>query len=151
MKNVVVIDTSIAIKWVLQEPDTPSAKRLLFQWYAQKTQILAPALLSYEVANVLYQQVRKGNITLASAQEALETILLTGIHLDFSHDPLLARRALELADQFKLPATYDTHFLALAERENCVLWTADTRLWKAMQGTYDWVRSLNDYPAKDFS
>jgi hypothetical protein len=36
--------------------------------------------------------------------------------------------------QFSLPATYDAHYLALAERENCEFWTADTRLFNAIKG-----------------
>lgn len=60
---------------------------------------------------------------------------------------------MELAHQFNLPATYDPHYLALAEREGCEYWTADARLWNTVKGKLAWVRWLGDYqlhqPATD--
>ena len=41
----------------------------------------------------------------------------------------------------------DAHYLALAERENCEFWTADTRLLNALKGNLPWVRKLEDYRA----
>ena len=57
----------------------------------------------------------------------------------------IAQRALELAYRFGLPATYDANFLALAEREECELWTADMRLWNSVKGKLLWVHSLSDF------
>lgn len=45
----VVVDASIAIKWVLQEPDSNIALALLAEWIEVGTAILAPALLAYEL------------------------------------------------------------------------------------------------------
>lgn len=39
-------------------------------------------------------------------------------------------RALELAHERSLPATYDAHYVALAERFRVRLWTCDRRLAK---------------------
>jgi len=38
-----------------------------------------------------------------------------------------------LAEAHGLPATYDAHYLALAERLEAELWTADRRLYAAVQ------------------
>ncbi len=57
-------------------------------------------------------------------------------------------RAIELAEQYSLPATYDAHYLALAERNQCEYWTADTRLWNAIAGKLNWVYLLGDYSAR---
>ena len=84
MKDVVVVDTSIVIKWVLSEADTHTAERLLVNWTNKKVTVLAPTLLAYEVANVLYQNVRRGNITQERAKEAFAEILNTGLVLDSS-------------------------------------------------------------------
>jgi hypothetical protein len=35
--------------------------------------------------------------------------------------------------------------LALAEKEKCEYWTADTRLWNAVADRLPWVRRLSDY------
>ena len=51
-------------------------------------------------------------------------------------------RILELASQFKLPARYDAHYLALAEREQCEFWTADERLYNSVKDQLSWVRFM---------
>ena len=145
MKDVVVVDTSIVIKWVLNEADTHAAEMLLVNWNSKNFTILAPTLLAYEVANVLYQNVRKGNFTIERAREAFTGILNTGLILDSSQVADIGKRSIELASQFNLPATYDAHYLALAEREGCELWTADTRLWKTVHSNLPWVHTLSAY------
>ncbi len=149
MRNTVVVDTSIVIKWVLNEPDSAIALALLRQWSHTRMVIRAPALLIYEVANVLYQHIRKDDETLDSAKQALANVFLVNLEFDFSPDAILSARAIELAHQYALPATYDPHYLALAERENCEYWTADARLWDAVKGKLVWVRSLSDYQTTD--
>jgi predicted nucleic acid-binding protein len=141
----VVIDTSIAIKWVLFEPDSPKAQALLFDWTGNGVEILAPHLLAYEAANSLYQKARKGEITLDRARQALKRLLNTDIEFEVFFDQSLSLRALDLANHHNLPATYDAHFLALAEKKGCELWTADTRLWNTIRGKLAWVRWLDDY------
>ncbi len=114
MKDTVVVDTSIAIKWVLYESDSPTAQALLAEWIDKGMEILAPALLAYEITNSLYQKVRRGEITLESARIAITKTLTTGLEFDFFQDETLSLRAIELAHRYSLPATYDSHYLALA-------------------------------------
>ncbi len=145
MRDTVVVDTSIAIKWVLREDDSQTAFALLTEWTDKDFQVIAPALLAYEVANGLYKKIRKGEISLARAREALAEVLLIGLELDFSQDPTLSTRAIELANQYGLSAAYDAHYLALAESEGCEFWTADKRLWNAISGKLAWVRWMGNY------
>ncbi len=146
MSKRVVVDTSIVVKWVLAEADSHQAVNLLQEWLRREVVILAPTLLIYEVANVLYQQNRKGKLTLQETQGLLGHVLFS-LKLDFgfSQDRDLTQRAIELACCFDLPASYDAFYLALAERENCEFWTADTRMLRAIKAKLDWVRCLNDY------
>ena len=68
MRNAVVVDTSLAIKWILEEPDSDKADILLVEWSKKRKEILVPALLIYEIANALFQNVRNGEITLERAK-----------------------------------------------------------------------------------
>jgi|SRR5690242_8246093 len=153
MSSVVVVDTSVAIKWVIPEPDSATADALVQTWKTQGTTLIAPPLFAYEVANTLHQQVRKGKISLDEARKSLSQLLdpNQGPVLMFSPDPAinlaLSMRALELAQQHGLPATYDAHYLALAEREGCEYWTADERLWNAVKVRLPWVRWLGELSA----
>ncbi len=149
MRNVVVVDASIALKWVLRESDSKTAFALLTEWNDREAMLLVPVLLAYEIANGLYRKARSGEITLNRAKEALAAVLLAGLQFDFSSDLALSMRAIELADQYKLPAAYDAHYLALAEREGCEFWTADMRLWNTLRGKIDWVRWIGDYVPVD--
>jgi predicted nucleic acid-binding protein len=144
MKSVVV-DASIAIKWVLQEPDSDVAHALLAKWIEEETVILAPVLLAYEITNGLYRKTLKGELTFDKAKLGIRKILLTGLELDFTEDPSFGIKAMELASQFNLAATYDSHYLALAEREGCELWTSDTKMGRAVRGKLNQVRYLEDF------
>ena len=149
MRNAVIVDTSIAIKWVLRENDSKTAFDMLTDWNARGVMLLVPILLAYEAANVLYRSARRGEITFERAKEAFAEILLAGLKFDFSSNLAFSMRAIELAGQYNLPAAYDAHYLALAEREGCELWTADTRLWNNIKGKFSWARWMGDYQPTD--
>jgi predicted nucleic acid-binding protein len=145
MKNAVVVDASIAIKWVLKETDSHIALALLNDWIDREIEIHAPSLLTYEVTNALYRRVRKGEIPFYDVRRGLTEIIYKVIVFDFTEEPDFNIRAMELGQQFGLPATYDAHYLALSESMGCELWTADLRLWNSIKGKLDWVRWMGDY------
>ena len=149
MSDPVVVDTSIALKWAVPEDDSAQAAALLDHWIANGYDVIAPSLYVSEVTNVLFKKARRGIITMADAASHLATLILSGPALDFADDPavnlVLSRRALELAQALGLPATYDAHYLALAEREGCEYWTADERLWNAAHPSLGWVRLLREF------
>jgi predicted nucleic acid-binding protein len=82
MKKAIVVDTSIVLKWVLDEPDSVAALTLLTEWINEEIVIQAPALLTYEVANALFQRVRKGEMTTGRALQALEDVLFPELLLN---------------------------------------------------------------------
>lgn len=145
MKKVVVVDASLALKWIYDEPDSFQALSLLTQWTKEKVSIRVPSLLAYEITNSLYQQVRSGKSTIEAAKQNLTETLLQGLTFVFLPDLSLNLRAMELTHHYGLRATYDTHYLALAEQEGCELWTADTRMWRVVKDHLPWVRWLGEY------
>jgi len=72
-------------------------------------------------------------------------MILRTVVLVSSHKPILYLRAMAPSQRFGLPAAYDTQYLALAEYEECELWTLDTKMCRAVQSEFDWVKSLDDY------
>lgn len=144
MNNVVVVDASLALKWVLAEADSNTAVILLNQWTDEGKSILAPALFTYEVTNTLYRQVIAGKLAYEEARQGLTDLFSIGILLEFSLYEAISPQAMEFANQLNLPATYDAHYLALALHENCEYWTADKRLWNTVKGKYNWVRWFNN-------
>lgn len=138
----VVVDSSVAIKWLVDEPYSDRAAERLRAWAGAGLQLLAPDLIVAEVANALYKRVRRSQLTHDDAQALLAQFLNLGIELA----PLwaLTPDALHLAQRFSRDACYDAHFLALAVREGCELWTADERLWNGVRRELEWVRWIGE-------
>jgi predicted nucleic acid-binding protein len=105
--------------------------------------LVAPALLAFEVTSSLRRLVFLEQITPAQGEEAFERFLEIEIHL--SQRRSIFPLAWHLAKRFDLPRAYDTAYLALAQLRNCELWTADERLFSAVNQELDWVRWLGDY------
>lgn len=145
MSDVVVVDASLAVKWVISEPDSDSAVALLNEWASAGKEVIAPALFTYEATNVIYRRVVQKLLTYEEAAQSLTDLFAIDISFDSSHYEGISTQAMVLAHRFHLPAVYDAHYLALALRENCEYWTADTRLWNAVKGKLDRVHWLGDY------
>ena len=91
----------------------------------------------YEISNVLHQYAKKGVLHPLEVDEAFGDIIAQGI--DLHGDVHLHRRAILFAREFSLPATYDAHYLALAERFGAEFWTVDGRLARSVQPQLPWV------------
>jgi len=115
----VVVDTSVAIKWVVTEAYTEHAQALLDEHQRRNDPIYVPSLFLYEASNVLYSFVREGLFPVAACQQAIQDIFKL-VH-PLTTDARLATRAVSIADTLKTKKTFDAHFLALAERMNCTL------------------------------
>lgn len=145
MNKSVVVDTSIALKWILQEHDSNIARSLLIQWINQEVVLLAPTLLMYEITNKLHQILNKGSITQEELKKTLRVMLDLEIVLEIPEDFDWNIRSIELAQKYGFKAAYDAHFLVLAERKKCELWTADARIWRAVQKDFPSVHLLDEF------
>jgi predicted nucleic acid-binding protein len=115
-----VIDASIAIKWVVEERGTPEALALL-----RDARLLAPDLLVSECANILWQKTQRQEL---AAQEAvLAARLLAGAAIELVPTRALLEPTTRLAIELAHPA-YDCMYVALALLRRCALVTADERL-----------------------
>lgn len=123
-----VVDASVAFKWFVPEPDSAAALALLDQDVA----LWAPDLIFAEVGNAMWVRLRRiegGAIAAAAAQDTLRGILTGTVSA-----PTFVRRATELG--FELGhAVYDCVYLAMCEREEMTLVTADKGLVETVRGT----------------
>jgi predicted nucleic acid-binding protein len=120
----IVIDASVAVKWVCAEPDSDQAVAL------QTETLIAPTLWLAEAGNALWRRVRIGDI---QGDEALAR--LARLHrapvASLPMEPLLDR-ALALAVELNHPI-YDCLYLALAVHHDTHAVTADRRFAAAAQ------------------
>jgi predicted nucleic acid-binding protein len=144
MSDMVVVDASLALKWVIPESDSSTAITLLDKWTNEGIRVIAPALFVYEVTNIPYRQSSEGKLTYDEAAQSLKKLFSIGVLLKFSLYEDISAQAMEFAHLFNLPATYDAHYLALAQHESSEFWTADTRLWNTLKRKLSWVHWIGD-------
>ena len=138
-----VVDASVAVKWLFDEPDSDRAEALLARAGASdRLKLVAPEILAAEIANALWKRMRRGDI---DRQKTLET----SKHFEEICPLLLpigdlAQRALELAIDSRHPA-YDCFYVALAEELSAGLITADERLYRAFAPAFPQLRLLRDF------
>jgi predicted nucleic acid-binding protein len=109
-----VIDASVAVKWVLPEHGAERAAALR----GQPDELIAPTLIAAEIGSTMRKQVAANQLAAAEALSAAE--IATGLLNRLVPIPELAGRALELAIELRHPI-YDCFYLALAEREEAAL------------------------------
>ena len=122
-----IIDASVAFKWVVNEPDSEEA----IAWIG-RAELFAPVLMVAEVANALRKRVRRGELSppdgigeqLSKVAQLVRTI---------DETPVLGR-ALEMAIEISHPV-YDCVYLALAELAGEELLTADMKFINKIGGT----------------
>ena len=129
-----MIDASVGIKWVLPERDSEAARELRDRLIDSGTLIYVPDLFWIETANVLWRLTRDKERRLEEADaRALLAVLRTAPLMIEPVGPL-ADRALEIACATGATA-YDAAYVATAELRGARLWTADERLFGALEGS----------------
>ncbi len=137
----VVVDASVALKWVLEEELTEEALALRTRWIESEELTIAPPIFRSEVTNALHRAVRRGGIDGAAASSGLGFLLASTAIEEPSE---LYGRAFDIATELSQGATYDAHYVALAEHHECEMWTADRRLVRAAQRRFPSVRWLGE-------
>lgn len=139
MPETLVVDCSVAAKWVLDETDRVQALRLLQEEKTGDVSLISPDLLLAEFASLLAKRTRRKQISASEAQNAFR-LLEESAPVLFEMRPLLGP-ALELALRNQL-SLWDCVYLALALEHGCPLITADRRLFRSGRGGHPAIRLL---------
>ena len=124
-----VVDASVAVKWLTDEVDSDAAGALLDGRY----ELLVPAHFHSELANALVSKVRRRELTAEAAEIAAARIVT--LPLDVQEIAPLVPAAVSFAMALNL-SVYDALYLALAVQQGCQCVTADRRLYaSARPGT----------------
>lgn len=124
----IVVDASVAVRWLVQLPHHEEARAML----GSGNRLAAPEFLPAEVGSALTKLVRAKALSPADGLEAFQ---------DFFRAPVrmlpirgVADRAMRLALKHG-QSFYDCLYLTLAEAEQGLFATADRRFWEGMAAT----------------
>ena len=139
----VCVDASLILKCLLYEDGTDAA----LDWLEAHVddELVAPSFLLVEVASVLRRKVSQGEISPEDGHEALLAVEALGVRLVWDYE--LVRKAFDMAGELGQSTVYDTFYLAVAQRNECDLWTADERFAEAASRRYPFVRLLRAGPS----
>ena len=128
MPEKLVIDCSVAAKWILLEPGRALAMGLLERWRSGELTLIAPDLLLSEFASLLAKRSRRKELSEQQSKLAFQLMVRSSPIL-YDMRPRLPL-ALDLSLQHQL-SLWDAVYLALAIEHNCSLITADSRLFRS--------------------
>jgi predicted nucleic acid-binding protein len=115
-----VIGPDVAIRLAGDEAEVPDGHHLL-----------APALLRSQMLSLLYQAVRRSEMTKEDAERRL--FYVQGMRIRMHEDYLLQKAAWKVAGQLGWPDTFDAEYVALTQLEADALITLDRQLAGAVK------------------
>lgn len=95
-------------------------------------QLVAPTLLRSQVLSLLYQSVRRGDVTQGDADRQLDYV--RGLRIRLLGDRVLQSTAWRLAEQLGWDDTLDAEYVALARLQADAFVTLDAGLSRAVRG-----------------
>ena len=138
----VVVDASVAAKWLFKENDSDKARYLLEGMERRKLSLIAPELLLVEIGSMLWKRAIREGVSVADAAAQYDRLI--GLSLGLVRMAALVDRAFKLAVRHRHPI-YDCVYLALAVEARCDLVTADEKFHRAVGNDFPRVRLLGDW------
>jgi len=135
-----VVDASVAVKWLVAEDDSEAARELA----ASGEDLHAPRLMACEVANALWRKARLGEIERGDAGAMLAAV--QDMPVRWGADEAVCADAVRIALALDRPV-HDCVYLALAHRIGAAVVTADLRFANVLAPTEhgEAVVTLADY------
>lgn len=123
-----VLDCSVALKWFVPEPLSNQAVDVLHQHQSGTLSLVAPEVVLAEFGHGLRKDIVSRHLPREKGTQVWEDFLSIDLHTVPTRE--LARRAFILALDH-MATFYDALYVALAERENIKVLTADERMTNA--------------------
>ena len=123
MSGYVVVDASLAVRWVATEEGSSQALTWLSYWELHGMQMVAPRLLIYEAANALWRKALNLEIPEQEAVALMDDV--ESLDIEYRDLPGASGRAIVLALEMGHDASYDLQYLVLAQELGCEVWTCD--------------------------
>ena len=137
-----VVDSSVVAKWILPEPDSAQAKRLIAEVVLKGERLIVLDLAFVEVANAIWKRYHRSLATLDETRQSWDDLLLSPVHVEPANR--LLKPALEIATKYHR-AIYDALFVALCQDLGLQGVTADEPLFNVIHPDFPQVVLLRDW------
>jgi predicted nucleic acid-binding protein len=138
-----VVDAAVVVKWLLPEELSARAHALLEAALREHRTLAGVVSLPMDVAQVIYQRGRKGDLTPSETDAGLA--LLARLDIATQPPPDLVAETVAFAREAGFKCLHDAQQIVLARMLTADLWTADPKLHKNASGSVPWVRWLGDF------
>lgn len=138
-----VLDSSVGFKWVVVESLADKARKLRDEYRQAVHELLAPDVFPIEIGHALARAERQGRVSPYQGAILWKDMMQTCPKLSPSIP--LVPRAFAIASRERI-GIYDCLYVALAERENCEMVTADDRLVNGLKPRYPFIIPLSSLP-----
>ncbi|HEU0073030.1 MAG TPA: type II toxin-antitoxin system VapC family toxin [Dehalococcoidia bacterium] len=129
----IYVDASPVLAFLLpDEVFTRETTALFGEWRETQESMIAPALLLFKVLSGLRLAAYASRIDVDQADQTYATFRQMPIRI--SHVDSLTDRCWGLGKLLNPPRRYDASYLALADIEDCEVWTADRRFVRFVAG-----------------
>lgn len=146
MNSRVCVDASLAIQWLIPTQQDSLAESLLQSWDQAGTELIGPPLFDAEVTSAIRLHVYFKKLLPGQGEKAFLFYRELGVKI--ISPPELPQVAWALAKEYNQPRTYDMQYLAVAELEDCELWTSDKDLANSLKGKVSRLRWVGEYSKK---
>ncbi len=133
MPDPVCVDASLIVALVRDEPATPRVEAVWAAWRAEGRRLIAPRVMSFEVAGVLERKVRDGELDRDLVRMALVEVERLVATIEQPQITAGLAVAWDLAIRHRLKIL-DSCYVAIAQQEGAELWTLDETLAKRADG-----------------
>jgi predicted nucleic acid-binding protein len=140
--NDIVVDSSVAAKWLLPESDSAQANRLAAVTAQGSGELILLDIALAEITNAIWKRCHQKLITLDEARSLLGSLLSAPVRVELA--PRLLHSALEIATKYDR-AIYDALFVALAADLDLDGVTADEPLYRAVRRDFPKITLLRDW------
>lgn len=138
----IAVDSSVVAKWILPEPDSSQADRLIVEGALKGDRLVVLDLAIVEVTNAIWKRHHRGLATLDEARTFLAKLLQSPVRVEPANR--LLNPALEIAAKYHR-AVYDALFIALSQDLGVPGVTADEPLYNVIHADFPRIVLLRNW------
>ncbi len=139
----VVVDSNVLVKWFVPEDYHEEAKILLQDHLYGDVTVVAPRYALLEFTNTLRKYVIRKLIDVSKIRNIYELLIESAPQFIEEREELV-RQAMDYSIQ-KGVTVYDAYYIITSHELNTVMYTADERLLRQLEGKEQVVKHIREY------